>query len=87
MTPYELSLYAKDYIEQEKEKLEFEVYKAYLTAAWVSRWVWQKRIPKFEDIIKKSHRNKMTPEQMFQQVKILNVIFGGEVINAKRQVR
>ena len=83
MTPYELSLYAKDYIEQEKEKLEFEVYKAYLTAAWVSRWVWQKRIPKFEDIIRKRNK-KMTPEQMFQQVKVLNAILGGNVVNANK---
>lgn len=83
MTPYELSLYAKDYIEREKEKFEFEVYKAYLTAAWVSRWVWQKRIPKFEDIIRKRNK-KMTSEQMFQQVKVLNAILGGNVVNANK---
>lgn len=83
MTPYELSLYAKDYIEREKEKFEFEIYKTYLTAAWTSRWVWQKRIPKFEDIIRKRNK-KMTSEQMFQQVKVLNAILGGNVVNANK---
>lgn len=66
----------KKYHEQQEEKL-LEIY---LLSVWTSRWVWAKKIPKFNEIIGKLQQNEpMTVEQMAAQIKALNALFGGEV--------
>lgn len=80
MTPYQLHLMIKDYAEREKEKLELKLFEIYLTSVWTSRWVWAKRIPKFDSIMDRLRPKKhMTDEQMLEQAKMLNAVFGGEV--------
>ena len=56
----------------------------YLTAAWISRWVWVKKIPSFKQLKKQLEPKKiMTDEQLLAQVKALNDMFGGEVVDKK----
>ncbi|WP_325225315.1 hypothetical protein [Schnuerera sp.] len=83
MTPYELNLTAEGYWERQKIKQKSDqkqlTYQAYL----ISRWVWNKDI-KIEEILESIDENQqekkvMTDEQMLNQVKMLNSLFGGEV--------
>lgn len=80
MTPYQLNLIITNYADRENEKFESMILETYLTAAWTSRWVWSKKIPKYEkimsEIIKEEKQNN---EQMLEQVKKLNAMFGGKV--------
>lgn len=78
MTPYQLNLIASDYIEKQKEESEEELIKVYLMALWTSRWVWAKKVPKFEELLGKPKKPK-SPEQMLEEVKKLNAMFGGTV--------
>jgi len=75
MTPFELNMQAKGYGKRKEIERKENIYQAYL----ISRWVWVKKID-IEKILDTKKENKtMTDEQMLQQVKILNSIFGGEV--------
>lgn len=85
MTPREFHIYVDGYskrkeleIEEYKTKFELEqevlIYQAYL----ISRWVWTKKID-IEKILKGKKKKAMTNEQMLEQVKVLNMLFGGEV--------
>ena len=89
LTPYQLNLILFDYTEKEKVKQESKLFEIYLTAAWTSRWVWAKKVPKFEEIMSKakSKANKkvMTDDQMLAQVKILNQVFGGTIIKNENE--
>ncbi len=89
ITPFELNIAAKSYqqrreMEAEEYKTKFEleqkalIYQAYL----ISRWVWQKKI-NIEKILKSEKKKAMTDEQMLEQVKVLNALFGGEVKTCK----
>lgn len=90
MSPRQLEIRKKAY--QETKKIEAEEYltklkneKALLVqqALLISRWVWAKKITQ-KDIDKalgeKKTQKNMTNEQMLAQVKMLNAMFGGEVI-------
>ncbi len=78
MTPSELNLSAEIYAEKKKQEEQNMIIQAYL----ISRWVWAKEVP-IEKILNELGTNKekkeMTDEEMFNQVKILNTMFGGEV--------
>ncbi len=84
MTPYELNLTANDYIEKQRTKYKSEqkqlTYQAYL----ISRWVWAKDV-NIEEVLEKideeeyKEKKIMTDEQMLNQVKVLNAMFGGSV--------
>lgn len=90
MTPRELSIRRKAHLEV--KKIEADEYLAKLKnekallvqqALLISRWVWAKKITQ-KDIdealgVKKTQK-EMTAEQMLAQVKMLNTLFGGEVI-------
>lgn len=88
LTPCELSIAVRGYsMRKQKEAEEYQakfknerelaIYQAYL----ISRWVWQKRV-NIEEILKDKPRKskEMTDDQMLAQAKLLNRMFGGEVI-------
>ena len=78
MTPAELNLSAEIYAEKKKQEEQNMIIQAYL----ISRWVWAKEVP-IEKILNElgaKQQNKiMTDEEMFNQVKMLNNLFGGDV--------
>ena len=85
MTPYELNLTANSYRKKQKSKYKVDqkqlAYEAYL----ISRWVWAKNV-KIEEILGRidevqEKTKEMTDEQMLNQVKVLNAMFGGSVEN------
>lgn len=80
MTPYQHRLMLEDYVVKEKEKEDLKLFEIYLTSLWTSRWIWNKRVPTFKEIMDKLEPKKaMTDEQMLAQVKVLNAMLGGEV--------
>lgn len=87
ITPHELSIAlkgfvkrkeidAKEYLAKFKNEQDLLTYQAYL----ISRWVWQKKVDIKKYLGSASKKQEMTDEQMFKKVKVLNAIFGGEVI-------
>jgi hypothetical protein len=89
ITPYELSVAVKGFGQQKQR--EAEEYKAkfkndrnlaFYQAFLISRWVWQKKVNIDELLKDKPEKKKvMTNEEMLAQVKMLNLMFGGEVID------
>lgn len=81
ITPYELNLIAKHYEEKQKndfkEKLSLEYHNAMWTIQWLGKKSQQPRPLKeiLNDLYKK--KKAMTDDQMLQQVKMLNKLFGG----------
>lgn len=75
MTPYQLNMIIEE-TEKMKEKEEKNlIQQAYL----ISRWVWAKKINIEEILGEKKEKKAMTDDEMLQQVKVLNVMFGGEI--------
>lgn len=83
MTPYELNIYAQTYNEKQQEEMKEKITLAYLNSMWTIQWLGKRhQQPKpLKEILKNVGREKkrMTDEQMFNQVKVLNAVFGGEV--------
>jgi hypothetical protein len=80
MTPYQFNLITENYLEKQKEEMEKQLMQIYLSAVWTSRWVWEKKVPSFESIMKKAEPKKpKTDEEMLEEVKKLNAMFGGTV--------
>lgn len=78
MTPDELNLTANVYMEKKKQEEQNMIIQAYL----ISRWVWTKNVPIekiLEDMGTKKEKKEMTDEEMLNQVKMLNNLFGGDV--------
>lgn len=80
MTPRVLNIYTKAYTDEKKEREKELVSQAYL----ISRWVWQKNID-IDKILKsidskEEKQKQMTDGQLLAQAKMLNAMFGGEVI-------
>lgn len=79
MTPYELNISAKSYAKRKKEEEQNLIIQAYL----ISRWVWAKEVPIekiLEDMGAEKGKKEMSDIDMLNQVKILNSLFGGTVI-------
>jgi hypothetical protein len=71
-------LSAEIYAEKKKQDEQNLIIQAYL----ISRWVWAKEVPIekiLEDMGNKQENKAMTDEEMLNQVKVLNALFGGEV--------
>lgn len=79
MTPYELDLHVKVHQEMKKEKAENDISIAYYTAYFHRV---EKLKPLKEYLDKKPVKKKMSDKQMYEQVKMLNAAFGGEVIES-----
>lgn len=75
LTPRVLNIYLNAYAENREIKQKENIYQAYL----VSRFVWKKKIDIKKMLSIKKEKKVMTDEQMFNQVKVLNAVFGGEV--------
>ncbi|MFS8541240.1 MAG: hypothetical protein LOD89_04035 [Tissierellales bacterium] len=83
MTPYELNVYAKAYFENKKIEFKEKLTLEYYNAMWTIQWLGKKSqhpqpLQKILDSIDKQTK-VMTDIEMFNQVKILNKLFGGEV--------
>lgn len=77
MTPYQLNLIVEEYDKRKVEESKGQIYQAYL----ISRWVWQKKVD-IKKILNPGKKDKvMTDEQMLEQVRFLNRLFGGEEVN------
>lgn len=82
ITPYELQLKAEKYYEKKKNRYKDEITLFYLNAYWTIQWLGKNKPRPLEKILKGLDKEKkvMTDEQMLNQVKMLNKIFGGDVI-------
>ncbi len=80
MTPHELSLYAKAYSERQEREQEQRVHEVYLTALLIARFVWAKKIPRYDELFGDGHETggSMTAEEMLRMARSLNMSFGGE---------
>ncbi len=83
MTPYELNVYAKAYFENKKNEFKEKLTLEYYNAMWTIQWLGKRSqhpqpLQKILDSIDKQTK-VMTDIEMFNQVKILNKLFGGEV--------
>lgn len=86
MTPYELHLKSIDYWEKQKNKFKEKLTLEYYNAMWTIQWMGKKsQHPKpLNEILdglypEKQNKKVMTDEQMLDQVKVLNMLFGGEM--------
>ncbi|MDF2608931.1 MAG: hypothetical protein K0R92_405 [Lachnospiraceae bacterium] len=91
MTPNQLRLSYKAYsqrkeLEAEEYNLKFknEVTMAKMQSWLTSNLVWAKKMPKLDDLLREKQQ-EMTDEQMLEKVKVLNDLFGGEVIESGKE--
>lgn len=84
MTPYELNVYAKAYFENKKIEFKEKLTLEYYNAMWTIQWLGKKsqQPEPLNKILDNLYKEKkiMTDEQMLNQVKMLNKMFGGEEI-------
>ena len=70
-----MNVYAEAYVENKENEQRENIYQAYL----ISRWVWQKKIDIKKYLNAPKNKKQMSDEQMLNQVKMLNTVFGGRV--------
>lgn len=76
MTPRELSVMADGYVRRQEIHRKESIYQAYL----ISRWVWQKKVDIKKILGDNKSKRHMTDDEMYEQAKRLNAMFGGEVV-------
>lgn len=78
MTPYELNCFIEVYVEKMQSEKEEK-----LTLVWLGEYYHRlKKLPSIQkelDSIRIKGQKEMTEEEMLQQVKMLNAMFGGKV--------
>lgn len=76
MTPYELNLYILDFNEKRKQENDDK-----LTLVWLGEyWHRIKTLPPLKEVLGYKEKPKqMTNEDMLNEVKKLNVAFGGKI--------
>lgn len=80
MTPYETSLFIKDYQEKKKAENNEEISLTYVQALWTAQWFTKHKPPKLEKILGvKEEQTPMTPEEILKQVKEMNQALGGKI--------
>lgn len=83
MTPYELNLCAEAYWDRRKEDYKEKISIAYYNSMWTIQWLGKKSDhPRpLNEILDSLYKEKkiMTDEDMLNQVKVLNRLFGGSV--------
>jgi len=82
MTPYEFNLKVKAYNKHKELEAKDNITLAYLNALWSIQWLDKKHRPRpLKEILNNigKERKIMTDEQMFERIKVLNMVFDGEV--------
>ncbi len=85
LTPYEFNLIVESYYNRKKEQFKEKLSLEYYNAMWTIQWLGKRSqhpepLEKILDNLYKEKKKKiMTDEQMLNQVKILNSLFGGTV--------
>lgn len=90
MTPAELNIYAEVYAEKQKNDFKEKMSLEYYNALWTIQWLGKKSqhpkpLQEILDSIDKPKKKAMTDEQMLAQVKALNAMFGGEIIDKTKK--
>lgn len=84
MTLDELNLYAAIFFERQRQDYKDRLSLEYYNAMWTIQWLGKKsqQPGSLKEILNNLYEEKkvMTDEQMFEQVKALNKMFGGEEI-------
>lgn len=79
MTPRELAWLLDAYGENAEEQARMTRTKIYSLASAVRTMIWAKHPPSYERMFPEDRRKKeMTDEEMFEQVRALNALFGGK---------
>jgi hypothetical protein len=74
MTPHELSIYADIYAEKAEQEREDKI-----TLVWLGAYFQRvEKLPSLKEVLGKNDE-EMTDEEMLEQVKKLNALFGGNV--------
>jgi len=85
MTPLELNIAVRHFREKQKQQYKEKIEIAYYNAMWTIQWLGKKEHhPKpLKEIIEGLYKEEkvMSDDEMLNQVKALNKLFGGEVIN------
>lgn len=83
ITPFELNIVAESYSSRKKldVELQYKMLQKMLTvqAYQISRWVWAKKLDIKAILNNMEPKKKMTDNEMLEKVKVLNMLFGGEV--------
>lgn len=79
LTPFEFGLMVKSYSKKTEDENREKITLAYVNAYWNAQWMGGKNKPPTLESLLSKNKKQMTPEQMLEQVKQLNAIFGGEV--------
>ena len=77
MTPRELNIIIEEYSKKRDMDRKDNIFHAYLT----SRWVWAKKIDIDKILENKPEKKIMTDEQMENQARMLNQMFGGTEVS------
>ena len=83
MTPAQLNIYARAYAQRRQEEQKLIQANIYALAALVRPMIWSKHPPRFEKAFPgaKPEPREMTDEEMFEKVRALNALFGGEEVD------
>ena len=85
MTPVELNIYARSYVNRRKEEQKISQANIYSLAVLMRSMIWSKHPPSYErafpDNRSAQQQNDMTDDQMYAMVKGLNALFGGEEVS------
>lgn len=77
MHPAELAVYAQVYRAERRTGTAGETTGLYLCALLISRFVWSKKVPPFEQVFGDGPSRDMSDEQMLRMAEALNRMFGG----------
>lgn len=78
MTPRQLQLACDVYAQAKKEEIRMQSARIYSLASLIRTAVWGKRMPAFDRVFPEDKKKKeMTDEELYEQVRALNKLFGG----------
>ena len=83
MTPAELNLYARAYVDRRKEEQKIAQANLYSLTALIRPMIWAKHPPSYEKVFpdNRPKPEEMTDDEMYAMVKGLNALFGGEEVD------
>lgn len=79
MTPAELQLYADDYVQRMDDEMSEDHARIYVLSALIRAMVWARHAPPFERVFpdRPGAKEEMTDEEIYAQVRALNMALGG----------